>query len=628
MNIGHLLADLEYIIENYDNSQKNIHRLQLTNVITNYLHQQTYNKTNYVQETFRKCKKFLKEHENIYILRSDKCNVTVAMSKKEYDEKAKKLLDDKKYYIRLNKDPTASLQQQANKLITQLERKGSLDKTIAKSLKTYNSITPRFYALPKIHKLGTPLRPIIASMEAPNESLAKHITQILTTANNQDNEHTVKNAFEVAKFINNLEIPQNYVIISLDVVSLFTNLSIKLVKKSLEKKWNLIQQHTNLNKTEFWKVIEFIFESNVFLFDNNVYLQKFGVPMGNCISPILSTYVLEDLIEISLGKLSFSVPFLKRYVDDILTAVPQDKIDETLKVFNAYDVNLQFTVETETANSVPFLDMRVIRTSINTLITEWYRKPSDSNRLMNYHSYHPLQVKINLIMALKNRAIKLSHITKTNITLRKLQTILLENAYPKKLVNKLLYSSRQDQTMVNRQETRTENNNKEQNHELVKFASLPYIEHLTPKLINIVRNSSTLIAKKNVLNVGRIFSHTKARYETLESRNVVYQIPCGGCEAVYIGQTSRNLKGRIITHKSDCRLKKNTCALVDHHLTTNHTLNFDEAKVLERENHQYKREFKEMLRIKQEHNIINKKSDMNNLSNIYSYLLQKGSKIE
>nr|CAI5857654.1 unnamed protein product [Callosobruchus analis] len=48
------------------------------------------------------------------------------------------------------------------------------------------------------------------------------------------------------------------------------------------------------------------------------YKQIFGTPMGNTISPILCNYVLDDLITDSLNKTYFNVPFIKRYVDDLL----------------------------------------------------------------------------------------------------------------------------------------------------------------------------------------------------------------------------------------------------------------------------------------------------------------------
>lgn len=55
----------------------------------------------------------------------------------------------------------------------------------------------------------------------------------------------------------------------------------------------------------------------------------------------------------------FGISFFKRYVDDMILVVSNDRIGETLEVFSE---NLHFTVEEEVDNTIPFLDTRLIRT--------------------------------------------------------------------------------------------------------------------------------------------------------------------------------------------------------------------------------------------------------------------------
>lgn len=47
----------------------------------------------------------------------------------------------------------------------------------------------------------------------------------------------------ILQSINNRQIPDNYVILSLDVVNLFGNISIQLVKSVLSNKWENIRPH-------------------------------------------------------------------------------------------------------------------------------------------------------------------------------------------------------------------------------------------------------------------------------------------------------------------------------------------------------------------------------------------------
>ena len=53
-------------------------------------------------------------------------------------------------------------------------------------------------------------------------------------------------------------------------------------------------------------------------------------------SPVCSDIVMSELQNTCLAQLSFEVPFFKRYVDDIVTAVPKDKCEELLSVFNGF----------------------------------------------------------------------------------------------------------------------------------------------------------------------------------------------------------------------------------------------------------------------------------------------------
>lgn len=52
---------------------------------------------------------------------------------------------------------------------------------------------------------------------------------------------------------------------------------------------------------------------------------------------------------------------------------------------------------------IPVLDTRFIRTIGNIILIDWYRKPMNSERYMNYHSYHIQLVTINFVQQMKNR---------------------------------------------------------------------------------------------------------------------------------------------------------------------------------------------------------------------------------
>lgn len=619
ISIAHLLSDLEYMSRTIENPNKrDLIRAQTTNIVTNFVHKDP-GRHNQFNNMYTECKKFIKEHPDLLISRSDKGNVTVIMYKEHYKRLTQQLLDDNTYYSVIPRNPTSSIQQKSNKIVGDLKRKNYITPEQAKSLTIYNSLAPRFYGLPKVHKQELSLRPIISSIDSPSSKIASLITNILTKSYDSNNDFFVKDSFEFSNLVNDRIIPESHVVVSLDVVSLFTNIPVELAISSVNNKWDTISKNTNIPNDVFLQLIEFVFNSTFFICDGVVYKQIFGTPMGATISPIISQYVMDELLNTCIPKLSYSVPLLKKYVDDIICVIPEGGENEILNVFNSFNPHIQFTIEKETNNSVPFLDTKVIRNN-NILLLDWYIKPTSSGRYLNYHSSHSEKMKINLVLGLKNRIYRISHRTLYQKNIKLLYNILIKNSYPPRLLNRLLYNTTADAA----------NNTPQVPHEIERqtnnatpvYAVLPNIEDVTPKLIHTFKGIDIKVAKRNTKTVSNLFTKLKDPIPTWDKSNVVYKIPCADCTQVYIGQTSRNLKSRITSHKSDIRLEKNTCALAEHSITTKHTPNYEEVTTLDCHSSTIKRSFLEMTRIAQEPDCMNKRSDISNLSQIYTYLIE------
>ncbi|KAL3278048.1 hypothetical protein HHI36_013393 [Cryptolaemus montrouzieri] len=76
-------------------------------------------------------------------------------------------------------------------------------------------------------------------------------------------------------------------------------------------------------------------------------------------------------------------------------------------------------------------------------------------------------------------------------------------------------------------------------------------------------------------------------------------------------------------HKSDIVKYPESCALTKHSNLKDHAMNFEEAKVLAVERNYEKRRFREMFHINRLEEMINKKTDMNQLSAIYTHLISE-----
>lgn len=112
------------------------------------------------------------------------------------------------------------------------------------------------------------------------------------------------------------------------------------------------------------------------------------------------------------------LPFLYLYVDDILTALPFDKMDAIVSAFNNYHHRyLQFTCEVEIRNAIPFSNLLVIRSG-NRMKMDWYQNSLSSSTLLNsYNSSHANVHKIIIIKPLTQKVLILSssEFHKTNI---------------------------------------------------------------------------------------------------------------------------------------------------------------------------------------------------------------------
>ena len=58
--------------------------------------------------------------------------------------------------------------------------------------------------------------------------------------------------------------------------------------------------------------------------------------MGSAVSSAFSDIVMSDLETHYLNILDFKLAFYYRYVDDIITCLPRDKVMYLLSIFNSY----------------------------------------------------------------------------------------------------------------------------------------------------------------------------------------------------------------------------------------------------------------------------------------------------
>ena len=141
--------------------------------------QQDQNKrsTNISKEEFKALRE-LKKDNNRLILTADKEVALVVMEKADYIKKAEDLLKEDTYK-RIPEDRTVKQKNKLINILKYIKTEGGLNEESYRRLYPTGAGSPKFYGLPKIHKPGIPLRPIISSIGTVTYNTAKELAKIL-----------------------------------------------------------------------------------------------------------------------------------------------------------------------------------------------------------------------------------------------------------------------------------------------------------------------------------------------------------------------------------------------------------------------------------------------------------------
>ena len=118
------------------------------------------------------------------------------------------------------------------------------------------------------------------------------------------------------------------VLISFDVVSLFTNiptdLAIQIAHRHLEAD-DTLEDRTNLDVNNIILLLELCLNATYLQFQQLYYQQRQGTAVGSPVSVTIANLVMEDVEERALSSFTSTAPlFWKRYVDDTCTAIHPD----------------------------------------------------------------------------------------------------------------------------------------------------------------------------------------------------------------------------------------------------------------------------------------------------------------
>ena len=227
-----------------------------------------------------------------------------------------------------------------------------------------------------------------------------------------------------------------------------------------------------------------------------------------------------------------------------------------------------------------------------------------NNIYLNWTSLTAKRYKLGLIKNLTNRILRICMDPKDIETeLAKMKTTLEKNEYPRFIID------REVNMTIEKWNSRTENPQEKTEKKKV-FITLPYTnsncdkaaEELK-KLVNIYYDDIDLnVAFKAPKTIRDYFPYKDKVTDILEKSLVVYHIKCKDCANDYIGETKRTFKKRLAEHRNP----KSESALSKHHQATNHTIDFENAQIIDSAENNKMLKIKELLHILKKQPTLNK----------------------
>lgn len=288
--------------------------------------------------------------------------------------------------------------------------------------------------------------------------------------------------------------------------------------------------------------------------------------MGNPISPILAdlhmsyfeTHITEAFPHI------FKTWY--RYVDDVFAIVPDRFVTDALKLLNIQQSSIQFTMEIEKDNHLPFLDLKIIKEN-NQLTFGIYHKPTHTDNYIKNDSYNPIAHKHAVLNSLTHRLVftPLKE-EEYNKEYKYIISTAINNGFSQQLVDKKIKKYKQQKQI-------TESTQLEQIKDKPNFRKFTYHPKLHHKFQKIFKKHKITLAPQNNFSLQKILCNNIKDSTPELQKSGVYKINCADCNKLYIGKTKRTLETRLKEHLRAVKYKQTEKSALAHHFwTTNHEI--------------------------------------------------------
>jgi hypothetical protein len=540
-------------------------------------------------------KKFLHK-EKLLIIGTDKTGMNKLIHYEDYLAMGLEFLNSNSGYAKTTDPMLQKVTLKVNNTLTKLikSRYVTIPKRDIEKLKRHNAQPSKFYYLIKDHKPikpdgNYPIRPIASIHGTPMDGADWLIASILQQGLHLIPAHLF-DADEVMKIIHdtNLNCPPkgwNRKVISLDVVNLYPSIPIKL---GIQIVIHFIKDH--IHEMDLYgipihtieELLELIFNNYFINFEDNIFKQTEGAPMGARSSVAFSIICMNHIETLALGQLNeildpneAKILAYKRYIDDTIIIFDQignkDIANSILSIFNGILNEIQFTIEIPNNGTwMPFLNTQIKVNKKQHLLCKWYQKPTHCGNILSPNSFVSDKTKSEFLktsfVTIKKRCNHtVGYLEGVNFTINQ----LLKNGY-----NHTQISTAFRYSLETKLHWRANcNMYKDKNNNNLPL-KLPFLGNEVNRVINkhIKGNKLPITLVNDKVNRLNTLGYKKPRKPTCTSCSIcdladkpgiccitkaVYQLECILCKQTYIGMTNRLIRNRMFEHANDMR----TCHL-------------------------------------------------------------------
>ena len=218
----------------------------------------------------------------------------VIMDREEYNSNVEELLNSLAYRS-LPRDPTNKIKVQLITKLRKIKKDRNLDESMYRAMYPTGCVPPKFYGLPKIHKTGNPLRPMVSSRGSVTYGVAKVISKVLKPLVGKSPHHVQSTRNFVSK-AKGLTLQPGECLSSYGVTSLFTSVPIdpalNIIRDLLERD-DKLNDRTVLSVQNIIELLWFCLH-NTFLFKTNSMSRLRVQQWGSPVSPIVANLFMED----------------------------------------------------------------------------------------------------------------------------------------------------------------------------------------------------------------------------------------------------------------------------------------------------------------------------------------------